>query len=219
MVILTQTKQLNTSDQPGEGRSGNLSGGTCVLGQVEKSAAPADDSAGGPSKQYSVAGLNELSREGFLRVVGPVFEHSPWIAELTWAKRPFKSAGVLHHALCETVLASDEPRKLALIRAHPDLAGRAARAGKLTAASTREQASGGLDQLSPEEAALFDRYNCEYRERFGLPFVICARQNKKEAMLAGFEQRLKNSPQQEIEAALAEIFKIAELRLHDLIAA
>jgi OHCU decarboxylase len=163
--------------------------------------------------------LNELSREGFLRVVGPVFEHSPWIAELTWAKRPFKSAGVLHHALCETVLASDEPRKLALIRAHPDLAGRAARAGRLTAASAQEQASGGLDKLSTEETALFDKYNREYRERFGFPFVICARQNKKEAMLAGFERRLKNSPEQEIEAALAEILKIAELRLYDLIAA
>ena len=88
----------------------------------------------------------------------------------------------------------------------------------MTPASTREQASGGLDQLSPEEVAVFDKYNREYRERFHFPFVICARQNKKEAMLAGFERRLKNSPQQEIEAALAEIFKIAELRLHDLVA-
>jgi OHCU decarboxylase len=164
-----------------------------------------------------VAGLNELGREGFLRVIGPVFEHSPWIAELTWAKRPFESAATLHRALCETVLASDDPRKLALIRAHPDLAGRAARAGTLTPASTCEQASGGLDKLSAEEAALFDTYNREYRERFGFPFVICARQNKKEAMLAGFERRLKNSLQQEIEAALAEILKIAELRLHDLL--
>ena len=166
-----------------------------------------------------MAKLNEFSREDFTRVVGPIFEHSPWIAELTWAKRPFGSVGALHRDFCETVLASDEARKLALIRAHPDLAGRAARAGTLTAASTREQASGGLDQLSAEEAALFNKYNGEYRKRFGFPFVICARQNKKEAMLAGFERRLKNSPEQEIEAALAEIFKITELRLHDLISA
>ena len=165
-----------------------------------------------------MAELNELSREDFLRVIGPVFEHSPWIAELTWAKRPFESAGALHRSLCGTVAASDEPKKLALIQAHPDLAGRAARAGTLTPASTREQRNGGLDRLSPEEAALFDRYNGEYRKRFGFPFVICARQNKKEAMLAGFERRLKNSREQEIEAALAEIFKIAELRLHDVIA-
>lgn len=217
MVILTQTKHLSTTDQPGEGRSGNPSSGTCVLRQVEKSPAPAGEPAGSTVRRYNVAGLNELSREGFLRVIGPVFEHSPWIAELTWAKRPFESAATLHRALCETVLASDDPRKLALIRAHPDLAGRAARAGTLTPASTCEQASGGLDKLSAEEAALFDTYNREYRERFGFPFVICARQNKKEAMLAGFERRLKNSLQQEIEAALAEILKIAELRLHDLL--
>jgi 2-oxo-4-hydroxy-4-carboxy-5-ureidoimidazoline decarboxylase len=165
-----------------------------------------------------VAELNGLSREDFLRVVGPVFEHSPWIAELTWVNRPFISAGALHRALCATVLASDESKKLALIRAHPDLGGREARARTLTPASTREQSSGGLDQLSVKEAALFDRYNREYRERFGFPFVICARQNKKEAMLAGFERRLKNSPEQEIEAALAEICKIAELRLHDVVA-
>ncbi len=165
-----------------------------------------------------MAGLNALSQADFLRLIGPVFEHSPWIAELTWAKRPFESVGALHRALCETVLVSDEPKKLALIRAHPDLAGRAARAGTLTPASAREQASGGLDQLSAEEAALFDKYNREYRERFGFPFVICVRQNRKEATLAGFERRLKNSPEQEIDAALAEIFKIAELRLHDLIA-
>ena len=113
--------------------------------------------------------LNELSREDFLRVIGPVFEHSPWIAELTWAKRPFASADALHRALCETVLASDEPRKLALIRAHPDLAGRAARAGTLTPASAREQASGGLDQLSPEEAALFDQVQPRISRAVRLP--------------------------------------------------
>ncbi len=186
---------MNTSEQPGESRNGNPSGGSCLR----------------------ITGLNELIREDFVRLVGPVFEHSPWIAELTWAKRPFESAAALHRALCETALASDESKKLALIRAHPDLAGRAARAGTLTPASAREQTSGGLDQLSAEEAALFDKHNREYRERFGFPFVICARRNKKEAMLAGFEQRLKHSREQEIEAALAEVFKIAELRLRDLI--
>jgi 2-oxo-4-hydroxy-4-carboxy-5-ureidoimidazoline decarboxylase len=174
--------------------------------------------AGTALKRYSAVELNELNRETFVQVIGPVFEHSPWIAEQTWVHRPFESARALHHALCGTVLGSDEPRKLALIRAHPDLAGKAVRAGTLTPASTREQASGGLDKLSPEEAALFDKCNREYRERFGFPFVICVRQHRKEAMLAGFERRLRNSREQEIKAALAEIFKIAELRLHDLIA-
>jgi len=167
----------------------------------------------------SVAELNGLAQASFVRVIGPIFEHSPWIAERAWAKRPFASAGALHRALCETVLASDEAKQLALIQAHPDLAGKATRAGTLTPASAQEQASGGLDQLSPEEAARFDKYNRAYRDRFGFPFVICARQNRKEAMLAGFEQRLQHSREQEIATALAEIFKIAELRLHDLIAA
>ena len=216
MVILTQTKQLNTTDQPGESRTGNQSGGACTLGLEEKSTASASCPPWSPLKQYSMAGLNELSREDFIRVIGPVFEHSPWIAELTWAKRPFENAAALHRALCEAVLASDESRKLALIRAHPDLAGSAARAGTLTPASAREQASGGLDRLSAAEAAMFDKYNRAYRERFGFPFVICARQNKKEAMLAGFERRLQHSREQEIETALAEVFKIAELRLRDL---
>lgn len=184
---------------------------------MEKSAASASRQGGGSLERYTLAALNALSRKDFLRVIGPVFERSPWIAELTWAKRPFKSVAALQRALCETVRASDESRKLALIRAHPDLAGRAARAGALTPASAREQASGGLDQLGAEEAALFDKYNRAYRERFGFPFVICARQNKKEAMLAGFARRLKNSPQQEIEVALAEVFKIAKLRLDDLL--
>ena len=191
--------------------------GACALGQLENASAPASRPAGSSAKQYNIAGLNELSQGDFIRLIGPVFEHSPWIAELTWAKRPFESAATLHRALCETVLASDESKKLALIRAHPDLAGRAARAGTLTSASAREQSSGGLDRLSAEEAALFDQYNREYRERFGFPFVICARRNKKEAMLAGFERRLKHSREQEIEAALAEVFKIAELRIHDFL--
>jgi len=107
-------------------------------------------------------------------------------------------------------------KQLALIRAHPDLVGRATLAGTLTRESTGEQASAGLNALSPAEIALFQKQNAAYREKFGFPFVICARLNKKEAILAGFEHRLKNSPEQEIPAALGEIFKIAELRLRDL---
>jgi 2-oxo-4-hydroxy-4-carboxy-5-ureidoimidazoline decarboxylase len=174
--------------------------------------------AGSSARRYSVAEVNALSRERFVRLIGPVFERSPWIAERTWAKRPFPSASALHRALCETVRVSGQSRKLALIRAHPDLAGRAARAGTLTPASAREQARGGLDRLTPEEAARFDQYNREYRAKFGFPFVICARRNKKAAMLAGFERRRQHSRPQEIETALAEIFSIAECRLKDLIA-
>jgi OHCU decarboxylase len=158
--------------------------------------------------------LNQFSAPEFVRVVGPVFEHSPWIAELTWAKKPFGDLNNLHRALCETVKNAGTEKQLALICAHPDLVGRAA----LTRESTGEQASAGLNKLSPEEIDLFQKQNAAYKSKFSFPFVICARLNKKAAMLAGFERRLKNSREQEIKTALEEIFKIAELRLHDLIA-
>jgi OHCU decarboxylase len=108
-------------------------------------------------------------------------------------------------------------QKIALIQSHPDLVGRAALAGTLTPASTNEQASAGLDRLSPAEIATFTRFNAEYRARYGFPFVICARENKKESILAGFEVRLQHTREEEIEVALAEVAKICALRLRDLI--
>ncbi len=157
--------------------------------------------------------LNALSREDFRQMIGPVFEHSPWIAEQTWSKRPFENRDYLHAALCKTVADANEQAKLDLIRAHPDLVGRAV----LTNESRTEQARADLDNLSREESDLFDKYNRQYREKFGFPFVICARLNKKEAILEAFPRRLQNSPEQEKETALEEIYKIAELRLRDLI--
>lgn len=167
--------------------------------------------------RFSLTELNAFSAADFVRVVGPVFEHSPWIAAATWPQKPFSNVEHLHRALCETVKNSGAEKQLALIRAHPDLVGKLALAGQLTNESTGEQASAGLDRLSPDEVALFQKNNTAYQAKFGFPFVICARLNKQAAILAGFEVRLKNSREQEISAALAEIFKIAELRLHDLI--
>ena len=161
----------------------------------------------------SLAQLNSRSRDEFVRIVGPVFEHSPWIAEAAWLKRPFASMEELHRALCQTVANAGEQKQLALIRAHPDLVGRVALAGTLTPESTREQASAGLGALTPEEIAAFQKSNAAYREKFGFPFVICARLNRKEAILSGFRVRLSNSREQEIETELEEIFKIARLRL------
>ena len=157
--------------------------------------------------------LNALDQAAFTRVIGPVFEHSPWIAETTWERRPFASREQLHNALCRTVEAADAQAKLDLIRAHPDLAGRV----ELTEASSKEQASANITRLSPDEMASFQKYNQQYREKFGFPFVICARLNKKEAILAAFPERLQNSAETERETALQEIFKIAELRLNDLV--
>jgi OHCU decarboxylase len=104
-----------------------------------------------------------------------------------------------------------------LIQAHPDLVGRAARAGTLTPESTSEQASAGLDRLSPEDIATFTQFNHTYHDRFGFPFVICVRENKKESILAGFATRLHNSRPREIETALGEIAKICWFRLRDTV--
>ena len=160
-----------------------------------------------------LAELNALDGAEFTRIVGPVFEHSPWIAARTAAQRPFASRAALHAALIATVAQASDEEKLSLIRAHPDLIGDA----HLTAASQAEQAGAGLLDVNAEEAAQFREYNRQYRERFGFPFVICARLNKKEAIAQAFPVRLRNSRQQEMETALQEISKIAELRLEDLI--
>jgi OHCU decarboxylase len=159
--------------------------------------------------------LNQFTRDQFVAVCGPLFEHSPWIAERTWQRRPFAALDALHAALCETMYGARSDEQLKLIASHPDLVGRLAREGQLTKESTTEQSSAGLSRLSDDEIAAFDRYNAAYRERFGFPFVICARENKKDAILAAFPVRLKNSREQEITTALGEIAKIARLRLLD----
>ena len=169
--------------------------------------------------KHSLAQLNTQSRDDFVELIGPVFEHSLWIAQDTWQDRPFSDLNELHLRLCETVRASGEEKQLALIRAHPDLVGKAALAGELTAASNAEQATAGLNRLTSDEIAAFQKYNREYRDKFGFPFVICARLNKKEAILNGFHLRLKNTREQEIQIALEEIFKIARLRLEDIVEA
>ncbi len=166
---------------------------------------------------HTVTDINSLSRDEFVRIIGPVFEQSIWIAETTWLKRPFASREALHAALCKTVAGAGAEKQLALIRSHPDLAERLASTGMLTAASAREQAGAGLDRLTPEETELFRKNNAAYHAKFGFPFVICARLNRKETILNGFRARLPNSREQEIQTALQEIFKIAELRLNDLI--
>jgi len=161
--------------------------------------------------------LNSLSRDEFVRIVGPVFEHSPWIAEATWGRRPFASVEQLHQALTEAVRSAGEEKQLALMCAHPDLVGKLALAGQLTKESTNEQASAGLGNLTAEEIALFQTNNAAYKAKFGFPFVICARLNRKEAILNGFKTRLENSREQEIHTALKEIGKIARLRLADIV--
>ena len=160
-----------------------------------------------------LAELNVASEEDFVRAVGAVYEHSPHFARRAAAHRPFTDADHLRHALQQEVNHAPEEEKLALIQAHPDLVGRAV----LTAESQGEQAAAGLTNLSAEEAELFRRQNAAYREKFGFPFIICARMNKKDAILEAFPRRLQNDAAAEKKAALEEIHKIAALRLHDIL--
>lgn len=165
----------------------------------------------------SLSELNTADRATFTRTLGHLFEHSPWVAEETWSRRPFRDAAHLHNELVATMRAASRERQLALIRAHPDLAGRLAVQGKLTVESNREQASAGLDRMSDAELGAFRQLNDAYRKRFGFPFIICARLNARAAIAAAMQARLANDAEQEFETALAEIEKIAWLRLEDVL--
>jgi 2-oxo-4-hydroxy-4-carboxy-5-ureidoimidazoline decarboxylase len=162
--------------------------------------------------------LNALDRAGFVAALGAIFEHSPWIAERAWDRRPFKDSDGLMATMIAVVEAMTDDEKLALIRAHPDLAGKAARAGALTAHSTAEQTGAGLDRLTDEEFERFHRLNDAYKDRFKFPFVIAVRGHTKETILAAFETRLAHDQAAEMAEALRNIGLIARFRLEDLLA-
>ncbi len=168
-------------------------------------------------RTHSLEEVNALSADDFVKSFGGIFEHSAWIAQRAADLRPFTDFSGFHGSMCKIVEGSSDDEKMSLIRAHPDLVGRLAKEGKLTHESTSEQKSAGLTDLSEAEIQQFDRYNAQYKEKFGFPFIICARQNKKSAILESFPKRLENTKEQEIKTALNEIYKIAELRLADAI--
>jgi OHCU decarboxylase len=161
--------------------------------------------------------LNDADEAAFVAALGFIFEESPWVAARVWPQRPFADIDALHGAMCAAVAAAPAEQQLALIRAHPDLVGRAALDGTLTRASAQEQATAGLDRLDTEEVAMFARLNAAYKARFGFPFIICVRENKKAAIVGGLEARTRNDRPTEIATALAEIAKIARLRLADVV--
>jgi len=167
----------------------------------------------------ALSALNTMPAEDAVALLGGVFEHSPWIVAETWPEAPFASVDDLHHALVATVNTAPVECQLALIRAHPDLVGRAARDGTLTRESTAEQRAAGLgaDDLTEEEKVAFANLNASYQAKFAFPFVICARENKKASILAGFVARLPNDAATERDTALKEIARIAWFRLRDLV--
>ncbi|HEX2525643.1 MAG TPA: 2-oxo-4-hydroxy-4-carboxy-5-ureidoimidazoline decarboxylase [Geminicoccus sp.] len=165
----------------------------------------------------TMADVDRMDRTSFVGRFGGIFEHSPWVAERAWDHRPFSTLQNLHAAMVQVVGDAAAGEQDDLIRAHPDLAGRAARAGDLTADSAREQASAGLDRLSEEEFERFHALNDAYRTKFGFPFIIAVRGAGKDAILQGFEQRLANDLDVERRTALEQIARIAWFRLSDLV--
>ena len=169
-----------------------------------------------PEKMTAQEASN-LDLDEFVGRFGSLYEGSPWVAEGAWRGRPFNDFSGMHAAFVRTVRAASYERQLGLIRAHPDLAGKAAVAGELTPESTREQASAGLDRLSPEEYETFTKLNDAYKEKFGFPMIFAVRENTKETILSGAEARLRNSRTEEVETAISEIAKIGLFRLRELV--
>jgi 2-oxo-4-hydroxy-4-carboxy-5-ureidoimidazoline decarboxylase len=163
--------------------------------------------------------LNAASKDDFVTALGNVFEYSPWIAEQAAAARPFADLKALFAAMKDVVDRAPAEARLALIRAHPDLANKTQRAAGLTAESNAEQNSAGLDRLSDAEFAAFERVNNAYRAKFGFPYIVCARRHTRDSILRDFERRLPNDATTETQASIAEIFRIAALRLDQLVAA
>lgn len=163
--------------------------------------------------------LNALSREDFTRLLGGVFEHSPWVASQAWEQRPYASMAALHTVMCARVDAAGTDAQLALIRAHPQLAGKAAIRGELTEASASEQHGAGLDRCSPEEYRQLHELNERYEQRFGFPFILAVRGHTRASILASMAARLHNSREAELAEALRQVQRIAALRLAAIIGA
>jgi OHCU decarboxylase len=158
---------------------------------------------------------SELSHAQFIAKFGPVYEASPWVAEGVWPaveEGRLDDRGALAEAMRAVVDAAPQDRRLKLIRAHPELAGRA----RMAEASVREQSGAGLDQCTPEEFAAFQRLNAAYNARFGFPFIVAVKGLTRADILRQFEARLAQEPAAELATAIAQIHNIAAFRLADL---
>ena len=161
--------------------------------------------------------LNQNSDYDFVVALGAIFEHSPWVAEAVTNGRPFASVEQLHQAMSAAVDAASDELQLALVKAHPDLAGKAALSGELTDESTSEQAGAGLDRLSVEEYQTFHSLNDAYQSKFGFPFIIAVKGHDRHSILDAFRKRLENDSKAEKQTALKQIYRIAKFRLEDLV--
>jgi 2-oxo-4-hydroxy-4-carboxy-5-ureidoimidazoline decarboxylase len=165
----------------------------------------------------TLAELNRTDRAPFVAALGNVFEHSPWVAEAAWSARPFARVADLHAAMVDAVERAGSARQLALIRAHPELAGKAAIRGELTASSTSEQSGAGLTACSPEEYARLTELNARYNAKFGFPFILAVKGYDRAGVIAEFARRVDNDVATERAEALRQIARIAAFRLQSLI--
>jgi 2-oxo-4-hydroxy-4-carboxy-5-ureidoimidazoline decarboxylase len=160
-----------------------------------------------------------LSREDFVSRFGDIYEHSAWVAEQTYDRGltpAYDEIENLHAVMAEQLANAGKQALLDLINAHPDLAGKAAQRGELTHSSTQEQAGAGIDQCTPEEFERFTTLNNAYKEKFRFPFIMAVKGSNRHQILAAFEERIHNTPEQEFERAIKEINKIALFRLLEL---
>jgi 2-oxo-4-hydroxy-4-carboxy-5-ureidoimidazoline decarboxylase len=167
--------------------------------------------------QKTLADLNACSKADFVAALANVFEYSPWIAEKAAAARPFAGVRQLFTAMTAAVDSASSDLRLALIKAHPDLANKTQRAAGLTAESNAEQNSVGLDRLSDAEYEAFERVNNAYRSKFGFPYIVCVRRRTKDSILRDFERRLPNDAKTETQKSIEEICRIAALRVDQLV--
>jgi len=167
--------------------------------------------------QKTLAELNACSKDDFVAALANIFEYSPWIAEQAAASRPFAGVGPLFEAMKAVVDRAPSELRLALIKAHPDLADKTQRAAGLTAESNAEQNSVGLDRLSDAEYEAFERVNNAYRSKFCFPYIVCVRRHTRDSILRDFECRLPNDASAETQKSIEEICRIAALRLDQLV--
>ncbi len=166
----------------------------------------------------TLAELNALSEPRFVATLGGIFEHSPWVAQRVAGARPFASVDTLHRAMVAEVERASADERLALIRAHPELAGRAAVRDELTTESRREQAGAGLSECSSDEFARLTELNARYRARFRFPFVLAVKGYDRTGIIDEFARRVDNDPADEQAEAIAQIARIARFRLDALVA-
>jgi 2-oxo-4-hydroxy-4-carboxy-5-ureidoimidazoline decarboxylase len=173
-----------------------------------------DSAVAGP---VDMAPINAMDRAAFVVKFGSIFEKSPWVAEKAWEKRPFANLDDLHAAMVTEAKTAPAAQQLALLQAHPDLAGKEAQAGTMTASSVAEQASAGLNTLSAPEFAELTSLNAAYRAKFGFPFIIAVRMYTKEGIFFEFKRRLQNDTQAEFANDLQNVYIITRLRLNKLL--